>query len=138
RIGKGYWMIFLLGMSTTPGGVYVPFLVQMLHSVAPAGAGYLYAVQALAWTAGTFVSARAAGERVHRMIVLGPVLVVSGFIGLYLTIASGPIVAIAAALFLVGVGIGTSWTHVGAVILSSGGGGWGRGTAPTNPSPHRL
>jgi predicted MFS family arabinose efflux permease len=134
RIGKGYWMIFLLGMSTTPGGAYVPLLVQMLHGVAPAGAGYLYAVQSLAWTAGTFVSARAVGERVHRMIVLGPVFVVSGFIGLYLTIASGPIVAIAAALFLVGVGIGTSWTHVGAVILSSGRVDEGTVTASMIPS----
>src|SRR5206468_1939848 len=54
QLGKGYWMIFLLGMSTTPGGVYVPLLVQRLHGVSPAAAGYLYAVQSLSWTAGTF------------------------------------------------------------------------------------
>jgi len=27
RIGQGFWMVFLLGMSTTPSGVYVPLLV---------------------------------------------------------------------------------------------------------------
>jgi len=120
QLGKGYWMIFLLGMSTTPGGVYVPLLVQMLHDVSPASAGYLYAVQSLSWTAGTFMSARVARERVHRVIVLGPLLMASGFVALFLTIASGPIAAIAGALLLVGLGIGTAWTHIGAVILSSG------------------
>jgi len=120
RLGKGYWMVFLLGMSTTPGGVYVPLLVQMLHDVSPASAGYLYAVQSLSWTAGTFVSARIAHERAHRPIVLGPLLMASGFVALFFTIASGPVAAIAGGLLLVGLGIGTAWTHLGAVILSSG------------------
>jgi MFS family permease len=44
RIGQAFYMVFLLGMSTTPGGVYVPLLVQVLHDVTPAAAGYLYAV----------------------------------------------------------------------------------------------
>lgn len=120
QLGKGYWMIFLLGMSTTPGGVYVPLLVQMLHDVSPASAGYLYAVQSLSWTAGTFVSARVGRERVHRVIVLGPLLMASGFVALFLTIAPGPVAAIAGALLLVGLGIGMAWTHIGAAILSSG------------------
>jgi predicted MFS family arabinose efflux permease len=66
--------------------------------------------------------------------VLGPLLIVSGFVGLYLTIASGPIVMIAAALFLVGCGIGTCWTHIGAVILSSGRADEGTVTASMIPS----
>lgn len=134
QLGKGYWMIFLLGMSTTPGAVYVPLLVQMLHGVPPAAAGYLYAVQSLSWTAGTFASARIAPERVHRAIVLGPLLMASGFIALVLTIASGPVAAIAAALLLVGLGIGTCWTHIGAVILSSGRADEGTVTASMIPT----
>src|SRR4029453_14624279 len=134
QLGKGYWMIFLLGMSTTPGGVYVPLLVQMLHGVSPASAGYLYAVQSLSWTAGTFVSARVARERVHRAIVLGPLFMASGFVALFLTIASGPVAAIAAALLLVGLGIGMCWTHIGAVILSSGRADEGAVTASMIPT----
>jgi MFS family permease len=134
QLGKGYWMIFLLGMSTTPGGVYVPLLVQMLHEVSPASAGYLYAVQSLSWTAGTFVSARVARERVHRAIVLGPLFMASGFVALFLTIASGPVAAIAAALLLVGLGIGICWTHIGAVILSSGRADEGAVTASMIPT----
>ena len=134
QLGKGYWMIFLLGMSTTPGGVYVPLLVQMLHGVSPASAGYLYAVQSLSWTAGTFISARLGRERVHGAIVLGPLLMASGFVALFLTIASGPVAAIAAALLLVGLGIGTCWTHIGAVILSSGRADEGTVTASMIPT----
>jgi MFS family permease len=134
RLGKGYWMVFLLGMSTTPGGVYVPLLVQLLHGVSPAAAGYLYALQSLAWTAGTFLSARVAPEHVRRVIVLGPLLMASGFVGLFLTIGSGPIVGIAAALMLVGGGIGTCWAHIGAVILSSGRDDEGAVTASMIPS----
>jgi predicted MFS family arabinose efflux permease len=106
----------------------------MLNDVSPAAAGYLYAVQSLAWTTGTFLSARVAAEKVHRMIVLGPALIASGLVGLYLTIAPGPIVAIAAALFLIGVGVGTAWAHISAVILSSGRADEGTVTASMIPS----
>src|SRR4030095_3766590 len=119
QLGKGYWMIFLLGMSTTPGGVYVPLLVQMLHGVSPASAGYLYAVQSLSWTTATLLRA---------------LLMASGFVALFLTIASGPVAAIAAALLLVGLGIGTCWAHIGAAILSSGRADEGTVTASMIPT----
>jgi len=119
RIGKAFWMVFLLGMSTTPGGVYVPLLVQVLHDVTPAAAGYLYAVQSLSWTTGTLLSARVSPTRSHTVIMLGPLLTASGFAGLFLTIGPGPLPAIAASLMLVGLGIGTCWAHIGTAILSS-------------------
>ena len=63
RLGKGYWMVFLLGMSTTPGRSLCPAPRADVHGISPAAAGYLYAVQSLAWTAGTFLSARVPGDR---------------------------------------------------------------------------
>ena len=119
RIGKAFYLVFLLGMSTTPGGVYVPLLVQVLHDVTPASAGYLYAVQSLSWTAGTLLSARVSPARAHTVIMLGPILTATGFASLFFTIGSGPVVAIAVSLMLVGVGIGTCWAHIGTAILSS-------------------
>jgi len=119
RIGQGFWMVFLLGMSTTPGGVYVPLLVQVLHGVTPAAAGYLYAVQSLSWTTGTILSAQVSPVRARTVIVLGPLLTAMGFTGLFFTIGAGPVAAIAASLMLVGIGIGTCWAHIGTAILSS-------------------
>jgi len=119
RIGKGFWMVFLLGMSTTPGGVYVPLLVQVLHGVTPAAAGYLYAVQSLSWTMGTILSAQVSPVRARTVLVLGPLVTAAGFTGLFFTIGAGPVAAIAASLMLVGIGIGTCWAHIGTAILSS-------------------
>ena len=107
-------------MSTTPGGVYVPLLVQVLHGVTPAAAGYLYAVQSLSWTLGTILSAQVSPARARApVLMLGPLLTATGFTGLFFTIGAGPVAAIAASLMLVGIGIGTCWAHIGTAILSS-------------------
>jgi Major Facilitator Superfamily len=119
-IGRGFWMIFLMGMSTTPGGVYAPLLVQVLHHISPAAAGYLYATQSISWTLGTLVSARATGAAVRAAVMLGPLLTASGFVGLWLTMGAGPVAGVAASLLLVGGGIGTCWAHVGTIILAAG------------------
>jgi len=134
RIGPGFWMVFLLGMSTTPGGVYVPLLVQVLHDVTPAAAGYLYAVQSLSWTLGSILSAQVSAVRARAVIALGPLVMATGFAGLFFTIAPGPVAAIAAGLMLVGIGIGTCWAHIGAAILSSARADEGGLTAATIPS----
>jgi MFS family permease len=134
RIGQGFWMIFLLGMSTTPGGVYVPLLVQVLHGVSPAAAGYLYAVQSLSWTTGTILSAQVSPVRARTVIVLGPLLTATGFAGLFFTIGAGPVAAIAASLVLVGIGIGTCWAHIGTAVLSSARPDEGAMTASMIPS----
>jgi len=134
RIGPGFWMVFLLGMSTTPGGVYVPLLVQVLHDVTPAAAGYLYAVQSLSWTLGSILSAQVSAVRARTVIALGPLVMATGFASLFFTIAPGPVAAIAAGLMLIGIGIGTCWAHIGAAILSSARPDEGGLTAATIPS----
>src|SRR5215467_8757487 len=134
RIGPGFWMVFLLGMSTTPGGVYVPLLVQVLHDVTPAAAGYLYAVQSLSWTLGSILSAQVSAVRARTVIALGPLVMATGFACLFFTIAAGPVAAIAGGLMLVGIGIGTCWAHIGTTILSSARSDEGGLTAATIPS----
>ena len=134
RIGPGFWMVFLLGMSTTPGGVYVPLLVQVLHGITPAAAGYLYAVQSLSWTLGTILSAQVSPARARTVIVLGPLLIATGFTGLFFTLGAGPVAAIAGSLMLVGIGIGICWAHIGTAILSSARHDEGGLTAATIPS----
>ena len=134
RIGPGFWMVFLLGMSTTPGGVYVPLLVQVLHGITPAAAGYLYAVQSLSWTLGTILSAQVSPARARTVIVLGPLLTATGFTGLFFTLGTGPVAAIAGSLTLFGIGIGLCWAHIGTAILSAARHDEGGLTAATIPS----
>jgi predicted MFS family arabinose efflux permease len=119
-LGQGFWTIFLLAMSTSPVGVFIPLLLQAIHGVPPAVAGYLQASQSFSWTMATLVGARLDRDRVRGAIVLGPCLVTAGFAGLWATIGAGPLAAIAVCIVLVGVGIGTCWAHVSQIILASG------------------
>lgn len=134
RVGRGFWMIFFLAISTTPGSVYLPLLLQVLHGLSPAAAGYSYAGQSLAWTTAAVLSARLAGRHVRAAVVAGPLMIAAGFAGLFATIASGPVPAIAAAIVLVGAGIGTCWAHVGSIVLASARDGEGAVTASMIPS----
>ena len=133
-VGKGFWMIFFVAMSTTPGSVYIALLLQLLHGVTPAKAGYLYAAQSLAWTGAALVSARLGGTRARGALVLGPLMIAAGFLGLWATIASGPVAAIVASVLLVGGGIGTCWAHVGAIVLGAGRRGEGGAIAALIPT----
>jgi hypothetical protein len=119
-IGKAFWMIFLLGMSTIPTNIFMPLLLQTLHGITPAVAGYFYAEQSIAWTLASFVVARFTGRRVRLAIVGGPLIMAAGLGTLHWTISTGPVPAIAVALFLVGTGIGTCWAHVANAVLLTG------------------
>lgn len=119
-LGKAFCIVFLLALTTTPVGVFISLLLQVLHGVSPAVAGYIHAAQSMAWTTATVVGARLSEAQVRRAIVLGPLLVTTGFVGLTWTIASGPVAAIAASVILVGSGIGTCWAHLSNVVMASG------------------
>jgi len=133
-VGKGFWMIFFVAMATTPGSVYIPLLLQVLHGISAAAAGYFYAGQSLAWTIAALLSARLVGSRARGALVLGPLTMAAGFVGLFTMIASGPVAAIVASVLLVGGGIGTCWAHVGSIILGSGRHGEGAVTASLIPT----
>jgi predicted MFS family arabinose efflux permease len=116
-IGQCFWIILLLAMAGSPTGVFMPLLVQVLHGIPPAAAGYFLAGQSLAWTLAAVITARIAAHRVKTAVVLGPFLMAAGLAGLFVFIARGPIVAIGASIGMIGLGLGTCWAHVGNVVL---------------------
>lgn len=118
-MGKAFAMIFLIAMAASPTGIFMPLLVQILHGVPPAVAGYFYAAQSLAWTTAALVTARLAIHHVRAAFVTGPLMVSAGLAGLFFMIGPGPVLAIAACIALVGAGIGTCWAHIGNVVLAS-------------------
>jgi predicted MFS family arabinose efflux permease len=132
--GQGFWMVFFVAMCTTPGGVYIALLLQAIHGVTPAVAGYFYAAQSLAWTTAALLSARLGATRARGALVVGPAMIASGFAGVWWTLASGPLPAILAAVILLGGGIGACWAHVGAIILGSAREGEGAQTASLIPT----
>jgi MFS family permease len=137
-IGKCFWIIFLLAMAGSPTGVFMPLLVQVLHGVPPAGAGYFFAGQSLAWALAAIITARIAAHRVKTAVVLGPFLMAAGLAGLFVFIARGPILAIGASIGMIGLGLGTCWAHVGNVILGAAREGEEEATAALIPSTQLL
>jgi hypothetical protein len=87
--------------------------------VTPATAGYFYAAQSLSWSIASLFSARVPPERLRVALVAGPLVMAAGLAGAALTIRPGPVPAIAAALTVVGAGIGICWAHVAKIVLAS-------------------
>jgi MFS family permease len=117
--GKSFAMIFLIAGSASPTSVFIPLLAQVTHHVAPATAGYFYALQSLAWSVASLFSARVPPQRLRAALVAGPLIMAAGLAGVALTIGPGPVPAIAAALTVVGAGIGVCWAHVAKIVLTS-------------------
>jgi MFS family permease len=106
--------------------MFVPLFVQNLHGQAPLIAGYMVALVAVGWSAGSIVVANWTGARERLVLVLGPTLQLLGLVGLALFIgvdntagAILPLVPVGVALLLLGTGIGISWPHVSARLLHS-------------------
>jgi predicted MFS family arabinose efflux permease len=136
--GQAFGMIFLIAAATSPTSVFIPLLVQVLHGVAPATAGYFYAGQSLAWSATSLFVARVRPEHLRAALVAGPLIMTAGLGGVALTIGPGPVIAVAACLTVVGAGIGTCWTHVARIVLSSAREGEEEVSAALTPSAQLL
>jgi hypothetical protein len=100
--------------------------MQQLHGQAPLIAGYMVALVAVGWSAGSIVVANWTGARERAVLVLGPVLQLLGLAGLALFIGRDntagallPLLPVGVALTFLGTGIGIAWSHVSARLLSS-------------------
>ncbi len=118
-IGRCFWTIFLIAMSASPIGIYLALLLQRGHGASPAVAGYVFAAHSLAWTVAAVFTTRVPAERVRTAVIVGPLVMTIGLLGLCITIRSGPIAAILAAIVVEGTGIGACWAHIGNVVLGT-------------------
>ncbi len=116
-LGLYYAAISLLLIGMQPE-IFVPYFLQMLHQQSPLWAGYIGALMALGWTAGSMLSATWTGARAVRTIVLAPAF---GLVGLltqawilpFASDGSWPILLpVCISLISVGFGIGLTWPHI--------------------------
>ncbi|THK34796.1 MFS transporter [Ensifer sp. MPMI2T] len=105
--------------------IYVPYLLQELHGRSPLVAGYIAALMALGWTAGSMTSAHWEGSRARKTITAGPFF---GLVGLLTIAAFMPMISagfavIAVPLCLgiaaVGFGIGVAWPHIVTAVYAA-------------------
>jgi MFS family permease len=123
-LGALYLTIVLLMLSMQPE-IYVPYLLQKLHHQSPLWAGYLAALMAIGWTVASFLSSRWQENSGNRLVIAGPVLVLTGLILLALFLpAEGAgdwavLLPICLALVLVGFGIGLAWPSLVTRVYQS-------------------
>jgi MFS family permease len=70
-VGAGLLMVLALSAATTPFGTYGPLLLGVSFGIGPLAAGYLVAVEAIAWTLASIVTASAAAQTEGRLIRYG-------------------------------------------------------------------
>lgn len=104
-------------LSTTPG-LFVPYLLQAGHGVSAILAGYASATVALTWTGASLVTAAANRAQVRLSIAVGAPLMLLGIMVNAWALSAGPYMAVVAGQGLIGIGIGLSWSHLGALMMA--------------------
>ena len=118
-VGNAYWIVFLVGMTTTPVGLFIPLVAQVLYGVAPFPAGYFHALLALSWAAGAVLSSGVQRRRRERMVMIGPCLITGAVLGLASFAVVGPLAVIGLFVALIGLGVGLCYAHVVTWAMSA-------------------
>ena len=117
--GSGLLMISSLFMATISLTVYGPILMYIIFEATPLVAGYIIALESLAWTL-TAVFTSGLRERIEpRLIRMGAVFVSFSVLGLIYAMPSGPLWVIALFSIIMGMGFGMSWSFVSKRIIVS-------------------
>ena len=111
-IGTALWIVLLFTVTTGYTVVLLPLAVQVLHGVSPLFAGYFHAVLSVAWTAFAILSAKFEGDAVRRAILVGPILIAGGVVGLAFLVVAGPVALLAVFVAMMGAGMGLCFAHI--------------------------
>ncbi len=111
-VGVTYWIFFLLSVSYTPVSIFMPLAAQQLHNVPPAFAGYVSASMAFGWSSAAFITSGVNIRLQRILIVTGPFCLLAGIVGQSMFVVSGPLWGLIACIFLTGLGIGQSFSHI--------------------------
>jgi hypothetical protein len=105
-------MVLSLATATVSFTVYGPLLMAKLFHVVPLTAGFMVAVESVAWTLAAIVFAGASAASEPALIRVGAVLIAAGVAGLALAMPRGPVWALLPWTALQGAGFGMCWAFL--------------------------
>ncbi|MEQ8503041.1 MAG: MFS transporter [Sneathiellaceae bacterium] len=117
--GQGYAMILTLSAASIAYIVYGPLLMERLYGTGPLLAGFMVALEALAWTATAILFANAAARWERLLIRGGAVAITLSLLGFALTVPDGPLWVLAPWALLAGGGFGACWGFVIRRVVES-------------------
>jgi MFS family permease len=117
--GLGYAAIFSFNLASIGFTVYGAAILQTLYRLTPLEAGYVIAVEALAWTIAALIVSEFPQSRDRFFMRLGASLIAVSVAALIFTMPSGSLVLVLATATLLGGGFGTCWAYFSKHILAS-------------------
>ncbi|MEN2979037.1 MFS transporter [Tistrella bauzanensis] len=112
RQGMGLMMVLTLSAGTVPFTVYGPILFVVLHGTDALTAGFLVAIEAVAWTIAS-VLLSGAGPRAERWLIrAGAVVILGGIAGFAIVIPHGSLWMVIPFAAAQGAGFGMCWAFI--------------------------
>lgn len=108
----GLLMVLCFSVATISFSVYGPLLLAQLHHVSLILAGYLIAIESVAWSVTAMMVGWVRPRGEPFCIKLGAGMIAMGLLGFALSVPHGPIWAIALAAALQGGGFGVAWAFI--------------------------
>jgi MFS family permease len=120
-LGAGLLAVFALSAATTGFWAYGPLLLNVVFGIDPLIAGYILAVEAIAWTLGTVAISGVPTTKDRPVIRLGVALIAASGAGFVVVMPAGSLRGIVACMVLQGAGFGLCWPFIvrRIVILAS-------------------
>ncbi|WP_019169998.1 MFS transporter [Pseudaminobacter salicylatoxidans] len=124
ELGKLYLTMVFLSITVTSADVFGPLFLQLLHGFSPFQAGYVTALIAFGWMAGSVFNAGRSGASATMAMRLAPWLSFLALVSLVFLMpavdlkGAAWIVGTCLALFGTGVGVGLIWPHLLARIVA--------------------
>ena len=117
--GSGLFMICSFFMATISLVVYGPLLMYIIYGAPPLVAGFIIALESLAWTL-TAVFTSGLRERIEPTLIrLGSVLISISILGMVYAMPNGPLWLISLFSVIMGMGFGMSWSFVSKRIIAN-------------------
>ena len=118
-VGAGLLMIFAASAATMSFLVYGAFLLDVLHAVSPLTAGYILAMESVAWGIAAVVFSHAPQKLEKWLIRAGIAVVTAGVLGLTLCMRTGELWMLLPWPVCQGAGFGMMWGFVVRRIVAA-------------------
>ncbi|MEO3434555.1 MFS transporter [Inquilinus sp. CAU 1745] len=117
-VGLGLTAKCSMIVSTMPVSIYGAYILQTVHGATPLIAGYLVALEALAWTAAANIVPRLPHRATGAAILAGPLLAGGGMALGAVTLSTGPLPMAGLAIAIMGSGFGICWAFLSGHVMA--------------------
>jgi MFS family permease len=118
-IGLCLWVLSFHAMSQTAVTLFLPLLLQVVHGVSPLFINFVTIASSLGWSIGTFSVSGWSGARERTVLWLGPIVALAALICMTLVARLPHLELLAAAAFMMGLGIGVYNVHLVARTMEA-------------------